>query len=122
MPAHLAITLVDEFLRVAIILGIAVLGALGIWFSWKVIVRFTTGRFLLPRRGAAVVYYLDQAIHLNLPLVPMLLAAAKSEGGVLAESLEGLAHALSGGATLGAALDLAVPDLSPRARGAIAAG
>lgn len=74
------------------------------------------------RRVASVLGYVDQAVRLNLPLVPMVRAAANGESPRTALRLEALAEQLGSGATLAEALRHAVPEVSPRLASVVAAG
>jgi type IV pilus assembly protein PilC len=71
------------------------------------------------RRATAILGYLEQAVRLNLPLVPMLDAASRSESRVLARRLAELADVLRAGVPLSVAL-VHVPELPLRATALLA--
>jgi type II secretory pathway component PulF len=66
------------------------------------------------RRVLSIMSYVDQAIRLNMPLIPWLDAAARSEGRGLARRLEQLSMMLSHAVPIARAVDAAVPEASDR--------
>ncbi len=62
------------------------------------------------RRVKRVLRYVDQAVRLRLPLVPMLRAAAEGERGATAKRLREVAQELLDGATLSRAVEVGVPE------------
>ena len=73
------------------------------------------------RRARTVLGYLENAVRLNLPLLPMLDAARQSESPPVARQLARLADLLGAGASLETALEYSVPQLPARQRLLIAA-
>jgi type II secretory pathway component PulF len=73
-------------------------------------------------RGAMVLYYLKQAVSLNLPIPPMLAAAQMSEPGTLGRRLHNVRSALENGRSVGEALKVYVPELPERTLDIVAAG
>ncbi len=71
-------------------------------------------RSLRRRRAAAVLGYLEQAVNLNLPLPTMLSAAANGESGTTRKRLFRLAARLTAGRPVQQALEMSVPEASPR--------
>lgn len=78
-----------------------------------------TLRAIRRRRARLVLTYLEQAIRLNLPLSPMLHAAAQSEPEPTKSRLVDLRAALDQGAPIAESLEVAVPELSLRNLGLI---
>lgn len=66
------------------------------------------------RQASVLLAYIYGAVRLNLPLPPMLRAAAANERGRASASLEGLADQLEGGATLSGAMAAAAPEVPLR--------
>ncbi|MDB5303647.1 MAG: ral secretion pathway protein [Phycisphaerales bacterium] len=73
-------------------------------------------------RDVAVVYYLEQAVRLNLPLPPMIRAAEQSERRSLRRRLEKLCARLEDGWPVADALADAAPGLPRRVLGLVEAG
>jgi type II secretory pathway component PulF len=79
-------------------------------------------RSMRRRRAGMVLAHVEEAVRLNLPLAPMMLAAAQSEKGIGRWRLLDLHDRLEQGFPLGAALRSAVPELpKSSARGITAA-
>jgi type II secretory pathway component PulF len=66
------------------------------------------------RRANAAIAYLEQAVRLNLPLARMLYAAQRGERGMLGMRLAALRQLLEDGYPIGAALEVAVPEVGER--------
>lgn len=81
-----------------------------------------SARRLRRSRGAMVLFYLKQAVSLNLPIPPMLAAAEASEPGTLGWRLRGVRMAIEEGYTIGEALEARVPELPARAVDMVIAG
>jgi type II secretory pathway component PulF len=73
------------------------------------------------RREAVAMAYIRQAVRLNLPLAPMVRAAAKAEGRVLRRRLNQLADHLEAGCDLDRALTQSLPEASARTVGMMGA-
>ena len=74
------------------------------------------------RRGRVVMSYLEQAVRLNLPLPRMLWAAQRSERGKTGYRLARLRQLLEDGYPVSEALEVAVPEVTPREVSLAAAG
>jgi type IV pilus assembly protein PilC len=74
------------------------------------------------RRATAVLGYVEQAVRLNLPLGPILNAAAVSERGPVAQRLRDLRQAVEGSLPIAPALAYAVPEMPARSIGLIQYG
>jgi type II secretory pathway component PulF len=72
-------------------------------------------------RAVAALNYVEQAVRLNLPLPPMLLAAERGEDGRLRTKLRRLRERLEDGHSLAASMDRTLPGLPARAIGLLAA-
>src|SRR5688572_9077926 len=66
------------------------------------------------RRAAAAIAYLEQAVRLNLPLSRMLYAAQHGERGRIVERLGMLRQLLEDGYPIGAAIEVAIPEVAER--------
>ena len=66
------------------------------------------------RRAAAAIAYLEQAVRLNLPLSRMLYAAQRGERGPIVERLGMLRQLLEDGHSVGAAVEVALPEVAER--------
>ncbi len=73
-------------------------------------------------RGAMVLFYLKQAVSLNLPIPVMLAAAQDSETGTLNQRLHDVRLALEEGQPVGEALQAHVPELPARTVDLVSAG
>lgn len=91
---------------------IGYLAAAGIIVILPVIVRMVT--LIRRRRSATVLSYLEQAVRLNLPLPRMLTAAARAERGIIATRLATVRTLLEDGYSVGTALQIGVPEVTPR--------
>src|SRR5215213_9717495 len=78
-------------------------------------------RGLRRSRAVAALNYVEQAVRLNLPLPPMLLAAERGETGRLRTKLRRLRERLENGYPLAAAMDRTLPGLPARTIGLVAA-
>lgn len=77
---------------------------------------------LREQRGMLVLQYVENAIRLNLPLVPFLWAAQRSERGLLSFRLQDVRALLSTGTPVGVSLRNAVPELPPRVCAVVTSG
>jgi type II secretory pathway component PulF len=77
---------------------------------------------LREQRGMLVLQYVENAVRLNLPLVPFLWAAQRSERGMLSFRLQDVRALLSTGAPVGVSLRNAVPELPPRVCAVVTSG
>jgi len=66
------------------------------------------------RRANAAIAYLEQAVRLNLPLSRMLYAAQRGERGPIVERLGALRQLLEDGYPVGAAVEVAIPEVPER--------
>jgi type II secretory pathway component PulF len=115
---------------IGLILLVVVIGGVLVWTNRWVIFRGILSifpRLIEPARrnqrdGLAVLAYVEQAIRMNVPLSPILEAAAKTERNRLAWRLERLRELIDAGVDLPMALQQEVPEISDRAIGLIAAG
>ena len=88
------------------IAAILMLGALPLMVRMAQVVR--------RRRANAAIAYLEQAVRLNLPLSRMLYAAQRSERGVIVRRLGALRQLLEDGYPVGAAVEVAIPEVAER--------
>jgi type II secretory pathway component PulF len=73
------------------------------------------------RRGQRIISYCQEATAANLPIGPMLAVAAMDESPVMRRRLRKMAARLDAGLSLGAALELTVPEMGRELVGTIAA-
>ncbi|MEX0887431.1 MAG: type II secretion system F family protein [Phycisphaeraceae bacterium] len=66
------------------------------------------------QRAGFIVQYLEQILRLNLPVVPMLEAAGRSESVGMAKRLRRIQAGLGAGRSVAVSLDAALPELAPR--------
>src|SRR5580658_10243154 len=75
------------------------------WIPLAILMWFLRRRYAQNRRASIVLTYVEEAIRLNMPLSPMMLAAAKSESGVVRRRLLSLHNRLERGEALAYALE-----------------
>lgn len=97
-------------------IGFLLMGPLGSCLALLVAMIVATMNLRLRRqRGWTVIYYIEQAVRLNLPITQMLDAAAESERGRLRRRLRRLNEALAAGGSLGESLGRTTPEIDDRA-------
>ena len=119
------------FLSALLIVAIWLVGSYGVVFFVGMIPAFIVLMILVAQRvtermreqrGWLILMYVENAVRLNLPLVPFLDAAKKGESGAVARRMERLLQLLRYGNPLGDALRQAVPELPPRVFPLVLAG
>jgi type IV pilus assembly protein PilC len=82
------------------------------WIPLAILMWFLRRRYSQNRRASIVLTYVEEAIRLNMPLSPMMLAAANSESGAVRRRLLSLHNRLERGEALAYALECSVPEIS----------